>query len=121
MEKGFVKSKTGACVLMILLDIFVGIWAWLLILASVVASLVVLCGTGFAFFKLIPVVAALTLYKAAAVLGMIALFFFIIFVAVVCIFVIQFFCKATAVYHDYHKSMWNEGFTVYEGIRGRKV
>ena len=42
MDKGFVKSKTGARVLMILLDIFVGIWAWLLILASVVASLVVL-------------------------------------------------------------------------------
>lgn len=116
MDKGFVKSKTGARVLMVLLDIFVGIWAWLLILSAVIASLVVLCGTVFAFIKLLPIVAALTIYKASAILGMIALFFFILFVLVICIFVIQFFAKATGAYHDYHKSMWNEGFTV----RGNK-
>lgn len=120
MDKGFVKSKTGARVLMVLLDLCLGIWVWLILLAAVLASLVVLCGTAAVFIKLLPVVAAITMYKAAAILGLISMFFFIIFTLVVTIFVIQFFVKATGAYHDYHKSMWNEGFTVRETLR-RKV
>ncbi|MCQ2482320.1 MAG: hypothetical protein MJ153_02385 [Clostridia bacterium] len=115
MSKGPEKSKTGARVFVILFDLFVAIWVWLILLGVVLASAGTVCLGGWLLVAGFGAVGTVQFFKAAAILGLIALFFMIIFMAVITIFILKLFVKATGGYLSMHKSMWNEGFTDLEG------
>ncbi len=115
MSKGPEKSKTGARCFIILFDLFVAIWVWLILLGVVLASAGSVCLGGWLLVIGFGAALSMQAFKAAAILGLIALFFMIIFMAVITIFILKLFAKTTGGYLSMHKSMWNSGFTDLEG------
>ena len=111
MDKNVQKSMTGARVFIILVDIFLAIWVWLVLLGITLISIGVTCGSGVLFFMGLGAIASLGAFKLAGVFGCIALLFLTVMLLMIAIVIVELFFKATAGYLSCHHSMWCNGFT----------